>query len=98
MERNLRNRLGEIDLVTKAKDGTIVFVEVRTRSGPGAGRAALDSVHGEKRRRLWNAASAHLARAYPEEPARIDLIAVAAGPDGSLEIAEHVVNAIEEPD
>ena len=74
-----------------------MFVEVRTRSGPGAGRAALDSVYGDKRRRIWNAATAYLARSYPEEAARIDLIAMAAGPDGSLEVAEHVVNAIEEP-
>ena len=37
LARNWRCREGELDLVAREPDGTIVFVEVKTRSGTGFG-------------------------------------------------------------
>jgi len=37
LDRNWRCRDGELDLVGREPDGTIVFVEVKTRSGVGFG-------------------------------------------------------------
>ncbi|MCW2614833.1 MAG: hypothetical protein JWN08_1827 [Frankiales bacterium] len=37
LDRNWRCREGELDLVAREPDGTIVFVEVKTRSGTGFG-------------------------------------------------------------
>ncbi len=39
LERNFRCRAGEIDIIAE-KDGTLYFVEVKTRRGLGAGRPA----------------------------------------------------------
>ena len=60
VERNVRSRHGEIDLV--ARDGdTLVFVEVRLRRSSAFGSAA-ESVDARKRRRLARAASELIAR------------------------------------
>jgi len=37
LDRNWRCREGELDLVARDVDGTVVFVEVKTRSGTGFG-------------------------------------------------------------
>jgi putative endonuclease len=52
---------GEIDLVMRERDGTLVFVEVRARSGSGHGGAAA-SVSATKQRRIVVAARHYLAR------------------------------------
>ncbi|MCC6473757.1 MAG: YraN family protein, partial [Burkholderiales bacterium] len=54
IERNWRSRLGEIDLVLR-EGGTIVFVEVRLRTGAAHGGAA-ESIDRRKRARLLAAA------------------------------------------
>lgn len=76
LARNLRDRLGELDLV--ALDGeTLVFVEVRTRRTARAGtpEESVDPAKGARLRRL---AAAFLARhaAYRSRPARIDIVAI----------------------
>jgi len=75
---NWRRRFGEIDLVMRERaSGTIVFVEVRYRTHAAYG-GALESVDRRKRARLRNAALAWLQRhADPDDPARIDVVAVA---------------------
>ncbi|MBO2518191.1 MAG: YraN family protein [Firmicutes bacterium] len=76
LARNLRNRLGELDLV--ALDGEIlVFVEVRTRRGGPAGTPE-ESVDRAKQARLQRLASAFRARhpLHRSRPARIDVIAL----------------------
>jgi|SRR6185503_20602113 len=76
VERNWRCRHGEIDLI--AEEGTtLVFAEVRMRSGPGFGGAA-ESVTGAKRARLIAAARLYLAR-RPEAACRFDVFLVGAG-------------------
>ena len=57
--RNYRCRRGEVDLVAREKD-TLVFVEVRWRSGNRFGGAA-ESIDARKQRRLVAAARHYLA-------------------------------------
>src|SRR5262245_50338456 len=75
LERNLRSRLGEIDLV--ARDGaTLVFVEVKTRRGHPADppQAGVDA---RKRTRLARLALDYLARAWLRDlSCRFDVVAV----------------------
>lgn len=68
-------RGGEIDLVMRTSDGTLVFVEVRARAGTMHGGAAASVGHA-KRRSLLLAAQHYLMR-YPSLPAcRFDVVAI----------------------
>lgn len=80
--RNFRVRGGEIDLV--CRDGkTLVFVEVRLRSGNDFGGAAA-SITARKRGRIVLAARHYLAgRAAP--PCRFDCILLDSLEDSSIE-------------
>jgi putative endonuclease len=74
LARNVRSRHGEIDLVM-LEGATLVFIEVRTRAGPGRG-GALGSVGAAKQARLLRAASEFLAT-HPEHAqraCRIDVV------------------------
>lgn len=72
--RNWRTRLGEIDIV--ARDGDVlVFVEVKSRSGPGFG-GPEGAVDRPKQRRIVAAAGAFLAATGCELAARFDVVAV----------------------
>ena len=71
--RNWRCRHGEIDLIAE-EGGTLVFAEVRMRSGSGFGGAA-ESVTAAKRERLLAAARLYLSRRR-EAPARFDVFLV----------------------
>jgi putative endonuclease len=81
LERNYRvargrSRLGgEIDLILRDSDGTLVFVEVRVRRGLMGGGAAA-SVDPAKRARLVYAARHYLARLPRLPPCRFDVVAV----------------------
>ncbi len=68
-------RGGEIDLVMRAADGTLVFVEVRSRSSAGQGGAAA-SVSAAKQRSLVFAAQHYLARLATPPPCRFDVVAI----------------------
>ena len=68
-------RGGEIDLIVRESDGTLVFVEVRTRKGAGFGGAA-GSVSAAKQRSVIFAARCYL-RAFASPPAcRFDVVAI----------------------
>ena len=71
-------RAGEVDLVMRDRDGTLVFVEVRARSSAGFGGAA-SSVTATKQRRLVFAAQHYLQRLASLPPCRFDVVAVQAG-------------------
>jgi putative endonuclease len=71
-------RGGEIDLVMREPDGTLVFVEVRARAGTVAG-GALASVGAAKRQRLVRAARHYLLRLATLPPCRFDVVAVQDG-------------------
>ncbi len=76
--RNWRCPLGEIDIVAWDRD-TLVFVEVKTRTGRAAG-APEDAVTARKQQRLARLAQAYLAIARCDlPPCRFDVIAVESG-------------------
>ncbi|MCW5643549.1 MAG: YraN family protein [Rhodoferax sp.] len=66
---------GEIDLVMREPDGTLVFVEVRARSGLAHGGAAA-SVGAGKQRRIVFAARHYLSRSRSPPPCRFDVVAI----------------------
>ena len=72
VERNYRSRHGEIDLI--ARDGaTLVFVEVRLRSGNTFGGAAA-SITAAKRAKLAQTARHYLATLPVTPPCRFDAL------------------------
>jgi putative endonuclease len=73
--RGPRLRGGEIDLVMRDRDGTLVFVEVRARTDAGHGGAAA-SVTSTKRRRLVRAAHHYLQGLASPPPCRFDVLAL----------------------
>jgi putative endonuclease len=68
-------RGGEIDLVMRDRDGTLVFVEVRQRRSTKHGGAAA-SVGVVKRQRLLHAAMHYLQRFASPPPCRFDVVAI----------------------
>lgn len=66
---------GEIDLIMRAPDGTLVFVEVRKRATSRHGGAAA-SVGLTKQRRIIFAARCYLMRLASLPPCRFDVVAV----------------------
>ena len=69
---------GEIDLVLRDPDGTLVFVEVRRRAGSAYGGAAA-SVGGAKQRRIIFAARHYLMRLPAQPPCRFDVVSLEGG-------------------
>ena len=94
LQANYRVRTGEIDLVTQ-KDGNLVFVEVRTRTGDSVG-SPEESITPRKREHLVETAQHYLQEHGNEgRDWRIDLVAVALRPWGGLERVDIVENAVE---
>ena len=89
LARNWRCRHGEIDLIAE-EDGTLVFAEVRMRTGSAFGGAG-ESVTAAKRDRLLAAARLYLS-GRREAPARFDVFLV----DGSAGRVEWIRNAFGE--
>ncbi len=81
VERNYRvaagpsARAGEVDLIMRERDGTLVFVEVRARLDASHGGAAA-SVTTTKQRRLIYAAQHYLRRHATPPPCRFDVVAL----------------------
>ena len=78
LERNYRTPGrggGEIDLIVREPDGTVVFVEVRSRSGRAFGGAGA-SIGATKRRRIVFAARHYLMRLGAPPPCRFDVVLV----------------------
>jgi putative endonuclease len=68
-------RAGEVDLILREPDGTLVFVEVRARRDTGHGGAAA-SVGWAKQRRLVYAARHYLLGLRELPPCRFDVVAI----------------------
>ncbi len=96
LARNYRAPGGEIDLIAE-EAGTLVFVEVRLRSGTRHG-GALESIDRPKRRRIVLAARHYLAqRRGAEPPCRFDvvlLMPVRTGRAGSVTGIAHEIVGI----
>ena len=70
-----RARAGEVDLILRDADGTLVFVEVRTRASASHGGAAA-SIGAAKRRRIVFAATRFLLRFPSPPPCRFDVVTI----------------------
>lgn len=70
-----RARAGEVDLIMRERDTTLVFIEVRTRSRQAHGGAAA-SVGMAKQRSLVFAARRYLLGLATLPPCRFDVIAI----------------------
>lgn len=66
---------GEVDLIMRSADGTLVFVEVRHRKSASHGGAAA-SISATKRRRIVFAAQHYISRLARTPPCRFDVIAL----------------------
>jgi putative endonuclease len=64
---------GEVDLIMREPDGTVVFVEVRQRASASRGGAGA-SITGIKQRRIVFAARHFLLRLGSEPPCRFDVV------------------------
>ena len=81
IERNYRTPGrggGEIDLILREPDGTLVFVEVRARADASCGGAAA-SIGAVKQRRIVLAARHYLLRHRSPPPCRFDVVAIDGG-------------------
>ena len=96
MDRNYRWQREEVDVVAfqpnaRNDGGTIVFVEVKARSGTGFGRPE-DAVDAAKQKAIMRVAEAYMhERRLIPSPVRFDVVAVQFG-DGPPEV-EHFENA-----
>jgi putative endonuclease len=76
LSRNYRCRGGELDLVAREKDGTVVFVEVKERR-TGTHGEGFEAVGPGKRQRLLRAAEHYASRhGLYEASLRFDVVSV----------------------
>ena len=94
VERNVRSRMGEIDIVAR-DGGCLVFVEVRTRrSGQ---MAPEESVGAIKQRRVADLGAQYVAaHKIADAEWRGDVVAIEQDALGKLLRLEHFINVIEE--
>lgn len=99
VEMNFRKNYTEIDIIAlqpgsgqAAKDGTLVFVEVKTRISDSYGRP-FEAITRSKIENLIRTAQLY-AKMHPQLPhaLRIDAIGVTMDKDGRVEDIEHVEN------
>ncbi len=98
LERNYKNRYGEIDIIAY-KNKVTVFVEVKTRFSSGYG-SPYEAVDFHKKRRITNSAKAYLVKKgqfYSD--VRFDVLELyGAIVDGKFELdtINHIENAIDD--
>lgn len=87
VERNHRNKLGEIDIIAKSPEGILVYCEVKYRSSDEHG-TPFEAVNMSKRRRISRAAWWHFnVGGYGDDTAcRFDVIGIYG--DGRIEHIE----------
>lgn len=92
LARNVRNRGGEIDLIARDA-GTIVFVEVRSRTDRTHGEPS-ETISRAKQRTLTRAALSYLKqRGQLETPARFDVVTIVWGKHPGEQELRHFPNA-----
>jgi putative endonuclease len=92
LDRNVRTRAGEIDLV--AKEGkTLVFVEVKTRRDL-EGDPPQAAVNTRKQNRLGKLAHGYLKlKRIRQTPCRFDVVSVIINDEGGVKAIRHIPNA-----
>ncbi|CAB5676790.1 Uncharacterised protein family UPF0102 [Delftia tsuruhatensis] len=90
VERNYRTPGrggGEIDLIVRGREGTLVFVEVRSRASRAFGGAGA-SIGATKRRRIVLAARHYLMRWPAPPPCRFDVVLVETSDPGAAPLVQ----------
>lgn len=89
VERNYRNRIGEIDII--AKDGeTLVFIEVKSRKSRAFGEPT-EAVTVRKQQQILRVAQAYLVKhGGIDRAVRFDVVSIVSGKQLTV---EHVKNA-----
>ena len=91
LERNYRVGRYELDIIARAMDGTICFVEVKTR-GPHSFGLPREAVGQRKQQYLYRAAQGYLMHTKaPDAPVRMDVVEVYLRPFHII----HIQNALE---
>jgi len=92
-ERNWRSGRGEVDIIAWSEEEILVFVEVKTRSGEGAGYGSPEeSIDAKKQDQLVRAAGAYMESIDYNWEIRFDVVAVILKEGKVLEI-RHVEDA-----
>jgi putative endonuclease len=92
LTRNFLCKTGEIDLIMVDTDGTLVFVEVKTRANEDFGPSE-SAVTAAKKTRMFRAARYFLATHNIEDrPYRFDVVTIVLGEKGPAE-TRHYENA-----
>jgi putative endonuclease len=92
LETNYRLPEGEIDIIARQQE-SVVFVEVRTKTGKGFG-SPEESITPAKQSRLKTLASRYLAEHHEVLSWRIDMVAIDLSPNGILSRIELIENAV----
>ena len=88
LERNYRTPHGEIDLIA-LHQGTIVFVEVKTRTSDAFGAPEL-AVTPQKQRRMVNSALGYIKyRKLHQVPCRFDVVAISTAAEQELSLIQN---------
>ena len=93
IEQNYKTKYAEIDLITKKKD-TLVFIEVRTKTGEEFGTPE-DTINRDKKSKLRMNAMAYVNRKKWKGPYRIDAICIILNPDQTISRLTHHENIIQ---
>lgn len=89
LARNVSCKTGELDLVMVDADGTLVFVEVKTRSDEGFAPAEA-AITLSKKRRMVRAAHYFLAcHDLRDRPCRFDVVTIVVGESGRPDIRHY---------
>jgi len=91
---NLRNKIGEIDIIAR-QAGKTIFVEVKTRSSAryGLGREAINA---QKQTKLIRVAQLYLQnKGLLNQPWQIDLIELTTDSAGEVTEIYHLENAVQ---
>lgn len=91
LERNFSNKWGEIDIIAQ-KSGTIIFVEVKAKTGLDFG-SPEEMISPRKLQRVRTMAAIYLqGRTLSSLSCRIDVIAVVLNPDNTVQRLTHYEN------
>ena len=94
LARQYRCRWGEIDLIARAPEGILCFVEVKTRS-PQAIAPPREAVTASKRRKLRDAASWYWVQTGLDCPCRFDVAEVFPADAGGRRQINYITSAFE---
>jgi putative endonuclease len=96
IERNYRCPLGEMDIIAR-EEGSLVFVEVKTRATKDFGGPAA-AVNQRKQRQLSRVALMYLnQKKVKDAPARFDVVAVdLSGPHPRIEVIQNAFDLLYE--